>query len=213
MRFRDCRLIVSFLGQMLLFLGMLAGCSSSSSTQSTPGAPGSSAADSGSSGENCAQQTCPDPAAGTYKTCHSMVSLSGECSSYVETCGGTTFSCASCTDCNDALSQATDWCNGTSAGCSATPVSEAGPAPQSCGGQFTGNASCNACVNENCCAQATACFADSDCKAIVTCTASCGLGDLACLEGCVAMHPNGQNAYQSANSCYQSNCANSPACQ
>jgi hypothetical protein len=67
----------------------------------------------------------------------------------------------------------------------------------SCDMPFTGDPTCDECVNATCCPEITQCFggADKECAAIQSCIEQCGITDFQCPPQCVSAHPQGQNDY------------------
>jgi hypothetical protein len=52
-----------------------------------------------------------------------------------------------------------------------------------CTGMFSGNPTCDMCLNTSCCAELTACKADQECLALVSCVNAC-VGDGGTLASC-----------------------------
>jgi hypothetical protein len=90
--------------------------------------------------------------------------------------------------------------------CSGT-TSDAGAA---CG-YSSSNATCETCLETDCCTQAMTCSASSDCASIVTCVAACATNDTACQSSCVSGDPAGSSAYDSFNQCLSGSCTSACA--
>jgi hypothetical protein len=121
---------------------------------------------------------------------------------------------------------------------SAEPIVDTSPvvsAPQSAGACVIHvryeTAECEACMQQQCCAETEACFTnDDDCAALHSCTAACpaappnffipmgGDGGAAtpddegnaCVTACEAAHPASVNAHRGYDSCIRARCM--PAC-
>jgi hypothetical protein len=76
--------------------------------------------------------------------------------------------------------------------------------PGSCGNLTSGNAACDTCVNQRCCAQAAACSNDAECGAILSCFSTCN--DNACFTTCENKHPTGVAKEQAFYACLGSSC-------
>lgn len=70
---------------------------------------------------------------------------------------------------------------------------------------WTEDATCQACLETNCCFALNACEAGSDCIALKTCVEDCA-GSITCAEGCVAMHEGGVNAVDALAACNSDSC-------
>lgn len=53
--------------------------------------------------------------------------------------------------------------------------------------------------------QIDACLASADCQPIFGCIQPCMMAQ-ACISDCLAMYPNGQEAYMAVNACVQTSC-------
>jgi len=73
-----------------------------------------------------------------------------------------------------------------------------------CGGLSTGDASCDSCLDASCCAESTACVADADCTALITCGDACS--DDACISACFSSHPTGAALLDSISTCLENSC-------
>jgi len=70
-----------------------------------------------------------------------------------------------------------------------------------------GDAACNACVEQHCCAEIGACQVDAPCTAYVQCELSCVFGSNTCQQGCDAMYPSAIPKYKAFTTCLaQSSC-------
>jgi hypothetical protein len=68
---------------------------------------------------------------------------------------------------------------------------------------------CITCVSGGqCMSPGLACYADTDCQAILTCAISPGCPqDQTCIAACIAQHPAGESLFTPALTCIQANCA------
>jgi len=80
--------------------------------------------------------------------------------------------------------------------------SEAGP---SCGLEYEGGA-CEACLEEQCCPQATACAGDPGCSALEGCLGACN-GDVTCRAKCTFAHRVSSSAEPIFAACLAAQCA------
>jgi len=79
----------------------------------------------------------------------------------------------------------------------------AGGRPGACG-LTVGDANCDACVTNSCCAEGAACAADADCLDLVTCYGACA--DNACFAACDGAHPAGAATLGVFVNCLDTNC-------
>lgn len=86
-------------------------------------------------------------------------------------------------------------------------VEKASTTPTSSCGVQSGNATCDACLNQHCCAELTACKSNPDCVGLYRCAAQCSADDSTCFEACMSQFPNGSNDLGTAMSCIDKSCA------
>ncbi len=90
-------------------------------------------------------------------------------------------------------------------GAGGAPVVDAGPAPMSC--VSPANASpCRACLDQNCCAQFSACTGSTTCPALLDCLAKCPATDSACSVACTNRFPTGVAPLNSFLDCNSARC-------
>lgn len=79
--------------------------------------------------------------------------------------------------------------------------------PPSCGGTGDGfsNAACGACAEVACCAELESCAAGTPCAALLECRSVCH--DSACVDACVASHPDGLAPATAYDACLAGPCA------
>jgi len=75
------------------------------------------------------------------------------------------------------------------------------------GGGGAASTACATCAMTNCATSALACYADTECQAILNCAMEAGCQDEACVNSCVAQNPNGATLATPALTCVQTNCA------
>jgi hypothetical protein len=78
-----------------------------------------------------------------------------------------------------------------------------GPPGSACG-FGSGDATCDTCLDTNCCGDANACLADADCTALIDCAQSCA--DDACISACEAAHPGGTAKINALSTCADTTC-------
>lgn len=100
---------------------------------------------------------------------------------------------------------------GSLGGVGATPTTP--DTTTSCSGNFTDLGSCTSCAQTSCCAEATACYADSECQSIAQqCLASGSTATSACSQAYSSASTSAQQLASSLFSCSQSKCS-STACR
>jgi hypothetical protein len=67
--------------------------------------------------------------------------------------------------------------------------------------------SCERCVNTRCGDLFMTCWSDAECYLLSDCAASCPTGDGACIDGCVAAHPAGEQKFNDYSVCSTQSCA------
>jgi len=79
--------------------------------------------------------------------------------------------------------------------------------PPACGGtgESFGSAVCAACAETSCCSELEACAPGTPCAALLECRAICFDG--ACLDACVAAHPDGLSPATAYDACLAGPCA------
>jgi hypothetical protein len=93
------------------------------------------------------------------------------------------------------------------AGCSSpiergTSSSDAATSTGTC--STTGDA-CESCLGTSCCAEIQDCT--GACSSLITCLASCAVGDTSCTDGCDSSYPDGVSGANSILSCGESSCS------
>lgn len=73
----------------------------------------------------------------------------------------------------------------------------------SCGNLPSAGSSCDACVKDSCCSEASSC--NGSCRSYWSCVGSCN-GDYECLDECDADNPDGRDDASDLISCAQNNC-------
>jgi hypothetical protein len=99
----------------------------------------------------------------------------------------------------DALSSCAD--TSCSAKCGGPPSSP--PSTSACG-FGSGDATCDSCLDSNCCGDANACLGDADCTALLDCAYACT--DAACESACEAAHPTGAAKLDTLSTCASTAC-------
>jgi len=70
----------------------------------------------------------------------------------------------------------------------------------------TDGTACEACLERDCCDEASACLGEPECAAIERCWNACATDDSACRYTCGTSHPNGQAEWSSVRDCSAANC-------
>jgi hypothetical protein len=70
---------------------------------------------------------------------------------------------------------------------------------------WTDDATCESCLESNCCFALNACQAGSDCLAFKDCADACGI-DLGCASACTDMHETGVAAIEALAACNGDSC-------
>jgi hypothetical protein len=71
----------------------------------------------------------------------------------------------------------------------------------------TGNATCDACLNQSCCSAIAACSSNAECSQLYSCLSQCQSGDDACSSDCIGAHDAGKPALQQVLACVDQSCA------
>jgi hypothetical protein len=77
-----------------------------------------------------------------------------------------------------------------------------------CTGKYTYVPACDDCLNQNCCAEATACFITNraQCFGLFECIASCGFDFFTCPNTCRATYEAGIDDFERINGCANGSC-------
>ena len=108
---------------------------------------------------------------------------------------------------------------GTGAGGSSTTATTTGTGGAAMCGTFVWNteASCQSCMQNECCGELLACTTGTPCATLATCAAKCEETDDACLGACLTTDTNehqssGADAYYALVSCFGTNCQGAGQC-
>jgi len=97
---------------------------------------------------------------------------------------------------------------GSLGGVGASTSSSSTDTTTSCSGKFTDLGSCASCAQTSCCAEATACYADSECQYIAQqCLSSGGTATSACSQAYSSTSTSSQQLASTLFSCSQSKCS------
>ena len=78
------------------------------------------------------------------------------------------------------------------------------PPPTSTCGFGSGDATCDTCLDTNCCGAANACLGDAACTDLIDCAGACA--DAACESACMAAHPTGMAKITALSTCADTAC-------
>jgi hypothetical protein len=95
---------------------------------------------------------------------------------------------------------------GLATGCSGSSDGPSCKAVKSVAETTTDGRTCEACLEADCCDEASACLGEPECVAIERCWNACANDDSACRYRCASSHPEGMTQWTSVRDCSAANC-------